>query len=138
MKQQRNTRQRQIVLETVQQHRDHPTADEIYLDVRSRNPKISRGTVYRNLNLLVGNGQIRHVKLPGVDRFDWRQEPHYHLLCLACGKVRDVPIPYQQALNLEVEAQSGYRLIQHRTVFEGYCPDCTIERPAASEPDSER
>lgn len=47
----RNTRQRKIVLEAVQEHHDHPSADQIYLEIRAKDPRISRGTVYRNLIL---------------------------------------------------------------------------------------
>ena len=47
----RNTRQRKIVLEAVQEHHDHPSADQIYLEIRAKDPRISRGTVYRNLNI---------------------------------------------------------------------------------------
>ena len=48
--QKRNTKQRELVLEAVINRRDHPTADEIFADVRERDGKISRGTVYRNLS----------------------------------------------------------------------------------------
>ena len=56
MKQQRNSRQRQMVLDAVSTRCDHPTADQIYLDVRSKDDKISRGTVYRNLGVLSEDG----------------------------------------------------------------------------------
>lgn len=59
MTQQRNTKQRKLILEVVQAHQDHPSADQIYAEVRKLDPKISRGTVYRNLNLLADNGEIR-------------------------------------------------------------------------------
>ena len=52
----RNTRQRKIVLEAVQEHHDHPSADQIYLEIRTKDPRISRGTVYRNLNILSEEG----------------------------------------------------------------------------------
>lgn len=52
MKQQRNTRQRQLVLDEVRSRRDHPTAEQIFQNVHALDPHISRGTVYRNLNLL--------------------------------------------------------------------------------------
>ena len=58
----RNTRQRKIVLEAVQEHHDHPSADQIYLEIRAKDPRISRGTVYRNLNVLSEEGQITHVR----------------------------------------------------------------------------
>lgn len=66
MKQQRNTRQRQLVLDTVRSRRDHPTAEQIYQSVHQVDAHISRGTVYRNLNLLCdnpGNLPGGHVRL---------------------------------------------------------------------------
>ncbi len=124
MKQQRNTRQRQTVLDIIRAYRNHLSAEQIYLAARETDAKISRGTVYRNLNLLVEIGEIRHVKLPGVDRFDWRQERHYHLLCTDCGKVCDVPMPYRPELDRDIAEKTGYQVELHRTVFEGLCPDC--------------
>jgi len=131
MKRQRNTRQRSLVLKAVQAHREHPSADQIYLFVRAQDPRISRGTVYRNLHLLVENGEARHVKMPDTDRFDWRVEPHYHLRCLSCGKVSDVPIPYRAELDRELSEQSGYQISFHCTTFEGLCPDCAREKEPA-------
>ena len=58
MKQQRNTRQRQLVLDVVRGRRDHPTAEQIYQSVREQDAHVSRGTVYRNLNLLCDNREI--------------------------------------------------------------------------------
>ena len=76
----RNTRQRKIVLEAVQEHHDHPSADQIYLEIRAKDPRISRGTVYRNLNILSEEGQITHVKVPGADRYDCRTDFHLSLI----------------------------------------------------------
>ncbi len=124
MKSQRSTKQRKMVFDAVKTHGDHLTADQIYLYVRGEDPKISRGTVYRNLNLLADNGEIRHVVVPGVDRFDWRMEPHYHIRCMRCGKVSDAPVPYSDELDRRLSEQTGYEIVQHLTVFEGLCPDC--------------
>ena len=63
--QRRNTRQRKLVLDAVRQSYNHPTADEIYNAVRAQDDKISRGTVYRNLNLLADAGEILSIKTPG-------------------------------------------------------------------------
>ncbi|NLF29086.1 MAG: transcriptional repressor [Clostridiales bacterium] len=124
MKRQRSTPQRKVVLEAVRASREHPSADRLYLLVREQNPKISRGTVYRNLNLLVENGEVRHVEMPGVDRFDWRTEPHYHLLCRRCGRVCDAPVQYREELDRMLSEDTGFRIDRHITVFEGLCPDC--------------
>lgn len=120
-------------MKAVQAHLDHPSADQIYLEVRGEDQKISRGTVYRNLNLLVENNEVRHVKIPGVDRFDWRTEPHYHLLCTGCGNVCDVPIPYHTELDGLLSEQTGYEITFHRTTFEGLCPACQKKREETSE-----
>ena len=123
-KSQRNTRQKELVLKAVQTHRDHPTADQIYLELRESSPDISRGTVYRNLKLLKVNRIIQQVELPDRDRFDWREEPHYHLRCSNCGKLSDAAIGYDPALDRALEEVTGYRITCHSTVFEGLCPDC--------------
>ena len=124
MKQQRNTRQRQIIWKAVQARQDHPSADQIYLDVRETDDRISRGTVYRNLNQLAESGDILHVRIPGVDRFDCRIDLHYHLLCTECGRVSDLELPYDDKLDRLTGAATGYRIQRHRTVFEGMCPEC--------------
>ena len=124
MRRQRSTKQRKLVYDTVQALRDHPTADEIYLTLRSVEPKISRGTVYRNLNLLTENGEVRHVAMPDADRFDWRTERHYHLRCTQCGAIVDAPMPYRAELDSQLAQDTGFQVRRHHLVFEGLCPDC--------------
>ena len=124
MIQQRNTPQRQLVLETVLSHHDHPTADQIYLDVRAVNQTISRGTVYRNLSQLAENGDILQVKAANADRFDRRLDLHHHIICLSCGEVCDACVPYNRELEQQAMQTSKYIITQHRTVFEGLCPKC--------------
>ncbi|HCU08774.1 MAG TPA: transcriptional repressor [Clostridiales bacterium] len=124
MKQQRNTKQRQMILDAVQTRLDHPTADQIYLDVRTIDKRISRGTVYRNLNVLTGQGKISHVKLPQTDRFEADAKLHYHLICTKCGAVCDAPLPYQKELDEMASAHTDYQILRHRTFFEGICPAC--------------
>ncbi|HPF54031.1 MAG TPA: transcriptional repressor [Eubacteriales bacterium] len=120
----RNTHQRQTMLDVMRAHSDHPTADAIYIETRKVDGKISRGTVYRNLNHLAADGEIIHVKLPGADRYDCRLDFHYHLVCTCCGAVIDAPAAYDPAIDEAVQAQTGYRIYRHRTVFEGICPVC--------------
>ena len=124
MKKQRSTKQRKLVRDTVQSRHDHPTADQIYLDARQKDEKISRGTVYRNLNLLSESGDISHVKVPSADRYDFRLDRHYHLFCTNCGKVCDAPVPYQEARDKQIEQETGFQVSRHRTIFEGLCSDC--------------
>ena len=124
MKGKRTTRQRLQVLEAVRARSDHPTADQIYLDARRADGKISRGTVYRNLAELASQGEVTHARIPGADRYDLRQDQHYHLYCTRCGQVMDAPIAYRPEDDAAVEQATGFRITRHRLVFEGLCPAC--------------
>ena len=124
MKGKRTTRQRLQVLEAVRARSDHPTADQIYLDARRVDGKISRGTVYRNLAELASQGEVTHARIPGADRYDLRQDQHYHLYCTRCGQVMDAPIAYRPEDDAAVEQATGFRITRHRLVFEGLCPAC--------------
>ena len=112
------SRQRELILETVQRSDDHPTADTIYTRVRAQDPKVSLGTVYRNLNLLCENGQLLKVPIPGAsDRFDHTLGDHAHAYCEVCGSVTDV---LQEAL----KGGCGFQVHQMNLVLEGVCPEC--------------
>lgn len=124
MRKQRDTKQRRMVLEAVLSRCDHPTADQIYSDLRMKDDKISRGTVYRNLGILAEDGDITNVKVPAADRFDSRLDRHYHMYCTMCGKVFDAPLSYRTEYDEEVEKETGFRITRHRVVFEGLCQDC--------------
>ena len=73
----RNTVQRQIILEAIQNMDTHPTVEEVFLQIHKTHPTISKATIYRNLRLLAGRGEIRQVSLPDeADRFDKRTGQH--------------------------------------------------------------
>ncbi len=128
MKQQRNSRQRQIIMDAVMARCDHPTADQIYLDVREKDEKISRGTVYRNLGILSENDNITNVKVPAADRYDSRLDRHYHMFCTKCKKVWDAPMSYQEKYDEQIEGETGFQISRHRIIFEGLCPECSKDK----------
>ncbi|MFC1715463.1 transcriptional repressor, partial [Candidatus Poribacteria bacterium] len=87
------TRQRQVILEELRNASFHPTADEVYRRVRKRLPRISLGTVYRNLETLSKAGIVKKLELGGArKRFDGYSEDHYHVRCTGCGRLEDVPL----------------------------------------------
>ncbi len=120
----RNTRQRQLVLDAVRSRCDHPTAEDIYLQVRETDGRVSRGTIYRNLNLLTEAGVITTVKTPGTTRFDWRCDGHGHAVCRCCGAVADVMLPYDDGLDERAGLETGFSVDAHNLIFEGTCPAC--------------
>ena len=120
------TRQREVILEEIQRAQIHASADEIYEMVRKRLPRISLGTVYRNLEILSELGEIRKLELGGdLKRFDWDPSKHYHIRCLECGRVDDAPIAPLRKIEDELYGTTVYTIIGHRLVFEGLCPQCT-------------
>ena len=126
---QRNTPQRRIVLEELRKVTSHPTAVELYELVRNRLPKISLGTVYRNLDLLAEWGAIQKLTFGGREaRFDGNADRHYHARCLRCGRVDDLHgLPAQSTVK-EPKEVGGYEILGHRLEFVGNCPDCRNQR----------
>ena len=121
----RSTRQRQVILEEVRRTFSHPTADEVYTMVRSRLPRISLGTVYRNLENLATQGLIQRLDTGGTQRrFDGNPERHYHVRCMACGKVDDIPGQADELLDRVVRNFSDYEIWGHQLEFRGLCPQC--------------
>ncbi|MGE5575573.1 MAG: Fur family transcriptional regulator [Syntrophothermus sp.] len=126
----RMTHQRQIILEELKNVTTHPTADEVYEMVRRRLPRISLGTVYRNLELLAEEGIIQKLELAGTQkRFDGNPENHYHVRCIRCGRVDDVPIEPGMLIDQAVRGVSDYEIIGYRLKLIGLCPQCAKEEP---------
>jgi Fur family ferric uptake transcriptional regulator len=133
----RITRQRKLILEELKRMDNHPSADELYDAVRSRLPKISLGTVYRNLEILSELGQIQKLELGGATRrYDWDTEKHYHIRCVECGRVDDAPVAPLQRIENELYGSTVFTIIGHRLEFTGFCPSCSrnsqIDHPSVS------
>lgn len=121
----RNTKQRAYVLESVRTLCGHPTSADVYEAVRKKHDKISRATVYRNLDVLVDKGEIARIEVPsGAARYDAGLIPHYHLRCRGCGQILDVEMPYLEDLAQRVNASQGFTIEGHQIMFEGVCASC--------------
>lgn len=121
----RMTRQRRIILEELKNLDTHPTAYEVYELVRKRLPRISLGTVYRNLEILSGSGMIRKLETAGTQkRFDGVIANHYHVRCTKCGRVADVPVALISEIDKIAAEASDFEILWHRLEFGGLCPRC--------------
>jgi Fur family ferric uptake transcriptional regulator len=128
-----------LILEELQKTTSHPTAVEVYEAVRRRMPKISLGTVYRNLDLLAGMGKIQKLDLGGSEaRFDGTAEPHYHVRCVGCGRVDDVQAPPPGLVDPTLPDTAGYQILGLRLEFVGVCPRCQRRRETAGQAPRER
>ena len=121
----RMTRQRAVILEELRKLNTHPTADELFKSVRARLPRISLGTVYRNLDFLADTGQILRLEVAGyTKRFDGNLMPHPHVRCIACGRVADVfpPLPVPSPEGIAVSSFAC--ILSARIEFDGLCEEC--------------
>ena len=124
----RHSRQRELVLQVVKESSDHPVADVIYERAREADVSISKGTVYRNLNLLSELGEIRKLFMPiGPDHYDFNLENHYHFICRNCNRVVDASIPYDEKLNEAKAELPGFKTEWHRLILVGLCDECNKE-----------
>ena len=125
MKIQRNTVQRQIILDTLQRLDTHPSVDELCVEIHSKHPTISKTTVYRNLRQLTEQGEIRQLTLSDdIVRYDRATKPHYHFKCRDCGSTLDVDIEQLENINSIVQEKYGFQVDEHDIVFRGLCKKC--------------
>ncbi|MCI8402731.1 MAG: transcriptional repressor [Lachnospiraceae bacterium] len=124
MKSLKYSRQREGIKEFLRHRTDHPTADTVYMNIRQIYPNISLGTVYRNLSLLAGQGEIQKIACEGADRFDAVTAPHYHVICRRCGRVDDLPMAWETESDDLASRHYAGRIEGHTTCFHGLCPSC--------------
>lgn len=122
------TRQRRVILEELRKLESHPSADEVYEMARRRLPRISLGTVYRNLEILSEYGMIGKLELGGTQkRFDGNVRNHYHVRCIQCGSIKDVPMEPLTIIENTLNELTDYEIIGSRLEFIGVCPRCRKE-----------
>lgn len=121
----RMTRQRELILQELRKSKSHPTADDIYMKVRVRIPNISLGTVYRNLEILSEMGYISKLEGCGNQRrYDGDIGNHYHIRCLRCGRVDDLPGDMAFGVSYDPEKIPGYIVHGHNIILSGVCTEC--------------
>jgi len=121
----RQTVQRQVLLDALIKLNTHPSVDEIYAAIHTEHPSISKTTAYRNLRQLAAAGIIRQVSLPdGMERYDGRNNRHYHFKCKNCGTIYDVEIGYIEEIDSMVQKMHGFDVDEHDVVFSGVCKKC--------------
>ena len=109
------------ILTIVMRKGEHPTAEQVFMEMKANNPKIAQGTVYNNLNALVDEGRLIRISEPGFpDRFD-NTTRHDHMVCIKCGRLADVKLP---DFTEEIERNSGEKIISYDLRIRYICPEC--------------
>ena len=121
----RMTKQRVIVFNTVKALGSHPTAYEIFERVRKELPGVSLSTVYRNLSILVDQGDILTVRGIGQEaHYDHNLHDHYHVQCRICGKVSDIHTDFIVPSCINTNNEEGYIIEDMLITLIGICPEC--------------
>src|ERR671938_1749218 len=105
------TSQRRAVLEALKEFKGHPSAEEVYLVVKKRNPKVALGTVYQALSVLeeIGLVEAKHWSESPV-RYDLNTEPHYDIRCTKCGEVAEIPDVKFEDLSARIRENTPYQV----------------------------
>jgi len=120
------TVQRERLLEMLRSTDTHPTAADLFEGLRGEFPRLSLGTVYRNLEVLVCEGTVEQVpSQSGVMRYDGNPQPHHHFVCDACGDIRDLDIQLPSALTTRLQRRYKLRADRVRVDFFGLCETCS-------------
>lgn len=107
---------------------DHPTAQDVYREVLEAFPRISVGTVYRNLMQLADAGEIRLVDVgDGTSRFDCNADDHQHFKCVECNRIFDVASIEPQALEDALGASVPGMPSSFALTIYGVCDECLKE-----------
>ena len=120
------SKQREDVLEYIKNSYMHPTAEDIYTALKAQSSTISRGTVYRNLAVLVDKEVIIKIPIQNQhDRYDYIHTPHSHAICNKCGKIYDFyPTLSTAKLEKEVLSQTDVSDISNQLIVYGVCKNC--------------
>lgn len=121
----RISKQRILILDYLMTHPIHPTAEEIFNDLKSEDPDISQATIYNNLNLFVKHKLVKELDFNMTSkRYEFYKKSHAHFICEVCGNIEDVEVDemdYEKSLSM-------YEIDNVEVTFRGICPECQINK----------
>lgn len=119
------SRQREAIINYLMSNRNHPTADEIYHAIKKDFPRVSLGTVYRNLALLSGLGAIQKISCgDSSEHFDGNTMPHNHFICDKCGCITDLEMENIDFVDTLASKNFNGEIRGHNIYFCGICENC--------------
>ena len=112
--------------------REHPTAQEIYREVKKVYPTVSLATVYKTLQVLKELHLIQELAFSGDKRFDSYMEPHLNIICMRCGEVLDINDHSVRDMVDRAAAKTKYTFTEQRFDIYGTCEKCKERRKRTS------
>ena len=119
----RNTSQRQIVIDSLT-CLGHATSDDLINYINNNYANISLATIYRNLNILLDEKQIKKFSVGDNDVYEVTKEKHYHFKCIICNNIIDIP---ESVVDLKLKDQKRLdknSILDCEIIFTGVCENC--------------
>ena len=124
----RKSAQREKIYAIIRASAEHPTAKEVYDQLRKESPAAGLGNVYRNIGILLEEGRIvRRDFGDGIEHFDAVTNLHYHFVCESCGRVVDFSLPVQDSITELARRNTRHTVTGHAIQFYGTCEECNIK-----------
>ena len=122
----RLTPQRVALVRLLSESEGHPSAAQLYDQLKEQYPTMSLATVYKTLNLLKDLDEVLELGFWDDDgRYDGKRPyPHPHLICIRCRNIIDPDVNLADDLTQQVAQLTGYQVLSHRLDFYGLCPAC--------------
>jgi Fur family transcriptional regulator, peroxide stress response regulator len=125
----RLTPQRVELVRLIAVSEGHPSASQLYTQIKRQFPTMSHATVYKTLALLKEMNQVLEIDMRDDSHYDGnRPEPHPHLICIRCNQIIDGEASFDQEFVRKLEETSGYTILRPQISLYGLCPDCKKER----------
>jgi Fur family peroxide stress response transcriptional regulator len=135
----RLTPQRLAMLRIIAKSAGHPSAEQIYEQIKADFPTTSLATIYKTLTLLKDMGEVLELNFAAVgSRYDGNKPyPHPHVICTECGRILDPESTALAGISQEMARLTGYQITRHQLNFFGLCPKCQKEGQSAETKENE-
>lgn len=121
----RYSKQREKIKNGLEKFCIHPTAEELYMKLKPDNLNLSLATVYRNLNQLADLGDIKKIQgLSGQVHYDHNVNEHYHMICVKCNKIIDLPPEIGESLRQVLKNGNEFEVLSYDIIVKGFCKNC--------------
>jgi Fur family peroxide stress response transcriptional regulator len=119
----RQSRQRNAVFHVVKNTNSHPTADWVFDNVRKQIPKISLGTIYRNLGQLVATNKLKAFNYNGLVHYDALLNDHQHFYCIECSGMFDINFNEKDFVS-SINETTIHQVRDFQLILTGLCHNC--------------